>query len=136
MKNIYQKDIHFRLGYFADSFPVPHPALEDYWLMPAKFEGNEWKLFVGKNYFRIFKQENLHSELKVQYCFIQAMSQKYIKDIDLIGEIQLFIPPSPDHELDTGWRVSESWFTFIIPENLLLYLRGETNFIKYLKEKL
>ena len=73
--------------------------------------------------------------LKVQYCFIQAIGHQYKKDKDLLGEIELFTKPNSFDEMDIGWRVSDSWFTFIVSEELLLFLRGETVFLQSLKEK-
>ena len=135
VKNIYQEPIHFKLGYFQDSFPIPHQKLNQHWLLPGKLVNNQWELFVGKDYKRLFSSDNLHIDLKVKYCFIQAIGRQYKKDKDLLGEIELFINPNTSDEMDIGWRVSESWFTFVVTEELLLYLRGETVFLKSLKEK-
>ncbi len=135
VKNIYQEPIHFKLGYFQDSSPIPHQKLNQHWLLPAKILNNRWELFVGRDYKRLFSFDNLHNELKIKYCFIQAWGHQYKKDSNLIGEIELFTKPNSFDEMDIGWRVSDSWFTFIVSEELLLFLRGETFFIKSLTEK-
>lgn len=134
MKNCYNEQIKFNTGHFNQSKPIPY-SIDDHWLLPAKFINNQWHLQLTKDHERIFSHDSLPNELKVRYVFIQAWGLKFKKDINLLGEIELFNPP-PDHDvLDVGWRSSETWYTFIVEEDFIIELLQAINFYKNLSFK-
>lgn len=133
MKNYYQEDIKFKIGYFQESSPVPYPRDNDFWMVPARCINKTWQLFVGKNNVRIFPQHDLHAELKTKLAFIYAMGLPYMRDRELVGEIELFTYPPSKNVLDIGWRVSETWFTFLMNDDFLIELRGSYDFMRHIK---
>ena len=134
MKNYYQEDIDFKIGYFQESAPVPYPKNNDLWMVPARKQDYQWQIFVGKNYMRLFQQQDLHAELKCKLAFIYAWGDPFKKDGDLVGEIELFTYPHKRDVLDIGWRVSDTWFIFLLNDDFLIDLRGQYDLMRHLKK--
>ena len=103
-------------------------------MVPARKQNYQWQIFVGKNYMRLFQQQDLHAELKCKLAFICAWGLPFKKDADLVGEIELFTYPHNRDVLDIGWRVSETWFTFLMVDDFLINLRGNYDLMRHLKK--
>ena len=115
--------IMFKLSPFHEASPIPHPRVEDYWLVPAYNKNDQWEIFVGKNHKHLYEHAKLPDEIQWRRVFMVVNCTRYKHDYELISNIELF--NHNDHTLDEiGWKISDSWYTFALPEDFLLELRG------------
>ena len=129
MKNCYGEEIDFKIGHFERSNPIPY-LLENHWLMPGRFLQNVWHFSLTSDHERVINHNHLPSELIWRFVFIQAWGLPILEDQKLRGEIELFNPPANFDVMDIGWRVSDSWFTFIVEESFLIDFFKPTHFFK------
>jgi hypothetical protein len=98
--------------------PVMHSVWTDHWRVPLWVEGDTYRLCVGKNSYRYFRDETLPEEIKSALGMINAFPPNDVPIWD-VNPINAYIN-AQDPKLDTiGWRVSRYLYIVILSREQL-----------------
>ena len=121
----------------SEARPFPHQSIKGEWLLPVIIRDGEITLFLGHNYsktmviqdpkgFPIVPTEDGNWDLLRHLAILKTNDEDQCPPDEIIqSEIYLFIPPWGEEKNEVGWRVSESWWTLIVNEEVLNNLRGK-----------
>lgn len=106
------------------------------WRVPIKVSGDDFKVWVDSNYFRIFSKQTLPDAIKSRLAIVHARScrLKAYGGVDFEESVDypkplyglIYLSEDIDGMEDTGWRVNEDYYTVILPNEDMVSLRGES----------
>ena len=105
--------------------PMVHQWNNGLYRVPLLRVDEHYTIYVADNFTREYDEQTLPDEVKTNLTMILARPKQLLYD-DEVTKLGLFTSNDADL-LEVGWRVSDSWFLIVLPIEVLMRLRGETN---------
>ena len=122
----------------SKAYPFPHLTKQGLWLVPVRKKDEKATFYIGHNKTKtyIIKDSDSYNSVNVNgetylplihllIANLKSGSAEFLQDELLHSVAFLLIPPGGDTDNEIGWRVSESWYTLVIKEEILNHLRGD-----------
>jgi len=98
--------------------PIMHSSWTDHWRVPLWVEGNTYRLSLGKDFYRHYKDETLPTQLRSTLAMINAFPPVDVPVWE-INPINAYINVQ-DPKLDTiGWRVNRILYIVVLSGELM-----------------
>ena len=104
--------------------PVMHPTLHDHHRVPMAEIGGQFEIYVGEDFVRIFKEEELPDVIKVRLAMIRAATVSEPVVYDLVSIMKYYEHPKESQLYEIGWKVTDTLYMVVIPTKDLTYLRN------------
>lgn len=104
--------------------PVIHPTLPNHYRVPMAEVGGKFEIYVGEDYVRILKEEDLPDIFKVRLAMIRAAT-----DPSKLSDYPTLVAKAYEHPRESqlyeiGWQVTTGLYVVVVPTKDLTYLRN------------
>ena len=103
--------------------PVLHPTLSDHHRVPMAEVDGKFEIYVGEDFVRILKEEDLPDIFKVRLAMIRAATDSNSLSNSPILIAKAYEHPRESQLFEIGWQVCEGLYVIVIPTKDLTYLR-------------
>ena len=103
--------------------PVLHPTLPNHHRVPMALVDGKFEIYVGEDFVRILKEEDLPDIFKVRLAMIRAATKDPLSS-DPILVAKAYEHPRESQLYEIGWQVCEGLYVVVVPTKDLTYLRN------------
>lgn len=103
--------------------PVMHPTLPDHHRVPMAEVDGKFEIYVGEDFVRIMKEEDLPDIFKVRLAMIRAATDPNSITASPILIAKAYEHPRESQLYEIGWQVCEGLYVIVIPTKDLTYLK-------------